>query len=97
MSEFMPEGALINTVVNKNALSSLQGLKEAAAKGLILESRVTLCDKEHNLIYIDFTVDLDGGSTSQNFNTKYLTYFQRTCPTNCNCMKYTFLVMIMGE
>ena len=32
----------------------------------------TPCDNEHNLIYIDFTVDLDGGSTSQNFNTKYL-------------------------
>ena len=32
----------------------------------------TPCDNEHNLIYIDFAVDLDGGSTSQNFNTKYL-------------------------
>ena len=32
----------------------------------------TPCDKEHNFIYIDFVVDLDGGSTSQNFNTKYL-------------------------
>ena len=31
----------------------------------------TPCE-EHNLIYIDFTVDLDGGSTNQNFNTKYI-------------------------
>jgi len=32
----------------------------------------TPCDTEHNFIYIDFEVDLAGGSTSQNFNSKYL-------------------------
>lgn len=49
MSEYRPEGSLINTAVNKNALSSLQGLKEAMQKELILEGRAALCDKEHNL------------------------------------------------
>lgn len=55
MSEFRPEGNFINTAVNKNALSSLQGLKEAMAKGMILEGRTALCDKEHNL-HIDLGI-----------------------------------------
>ena len=55
MSEFRPEGNLINTAVNKNALSSLQGLKEAMAKGIILEGRAALCDKDHNL-HIDLGI-----------------------------------------
>ena len=55
MTEFYPEGVLINTAVNKNALSSLQGIKEAAARGQILEGRAVLCDKEHNL-HIDMGV-----------------------------------------
>ncbi len=55
MSEFRPEGNLINTAVNKNALSSLQGLKEAMAKGTVLEGRAALCDKEHNL-HIDLGI-----------------------------------------
>lgn len=31
----------------------------------------TPCEVQ-NFIYIDFTIDLDGGSTTQNFNTKYI-------------------------
>ena len=49
MNEFRPEGALTGTASNKAALSSLQGIKEAIMKGQLLEGRVTLCDKEHNL------------------------------------------------
>ncbi len=49
MSEYRPEGTLINSLVNKTALSSLQGLRDAAAREQILEGRVLLCDKEHNL------------------------------------------------
>ena len=49
MREFCPEGGLLSTASNKAALSSLQGIKEAMAKGQLLEGRVTLCDKEHNL------------------------------------------------
>lgn len=55
MWEIRPEGSLINTAVNKNALSSLQGLKEAMTKEQILEGRAALCDKEHNL-HIDLGV-----------------------------------------
>lgn len=49
MREFCPEGGLLGTASNKSALSSLQGIKEAMARGQILEGRVTLCDKEHNM------------------------------------------------
>ncbi len=49
MSEYRPEGALLSMPSNKNALSSLQGLKDAMLKETVLEGRVALCDKEHNL------------------------------------------------
>lgn len=55
MSEFRPEGTLIGSTVNKNALSSLQGLREAIQKEQILEGRAVLCDKEHNL-HIDLGI-----------------------------------------
>ena len=55
MSEFRPEGSLINTAVNKTALSSLQGIREAAQKETILEAKAVLCDKEHNL-HVDLGV-----------------------------------------
>lgn len=55
MREFCPEGGLYGTASNKSALSSLQGIKEAMARGQILEARVTLCDKEHNL-HVDLGV-----------------------------------------
>ena len=55
MREFYPEGMLTGTAANKTALSSLQGIKEAMGKGQILEGRVTLCDKEHNL-HVDLGV-----------------------------------------
>lgn len=55
MSEFRPEGTLLNIASNKNALSSLQGIKDAMVKGTVLEGRVALCDKEHNL-HIDLGV-----------------------------------------
>ncbi len=49
MKNFLPEGSLIDTAQNKHALSSLANLKLAHQKGTILEARVSLCDKEHNL------------------------------------------------
>ncbi len=55
MSEYRPEGVLINTPQNKNALASLQSLKDAMAKEAILEGRALLCDKEHNL-HIDLGI-----------------------------------------
>ncbi|MBE6716911.1 MAG: 30S ribosomal protein S1 [Ruminococcaceae bacterium] len=55
MSEIRPEGSLINNAVNKNALSSVQGIKDAMVKNIILEGRAALCDKDHNL-HIDLGV-----------------------------------------
>ncbi len=49
MNFFLPEGSIIDTAQNKHALSSLANLKFAQQKGTILEARVSLCDKEHNL------------------------------------------------
>ena len=49
MSKFKPEGQLISEKSNKEFLSSLSSLKEAYHLGAILESRVLLCDREHNL------------------------------------------------
>lgn len=55
MSEIRPEGSLINNAVNKNTLSSVQGIKDAMVKNIILEGRAALCDKDHNL-HIDLGV-----------------------------------------
>jgi len=49
MKNFLPEGNLIETAQNKHALSSLANLKLAQHQGTVLEARVSLCDKEHNL------------------------------------------------
>ena len=50
MKEFLPEGQLLNTQSNKNAISSKLALYEAYKNNVILESKVILCDNEHNLI-----------------------------------------------
>ncbi|MEG1437143.1 MAG: S1 RNA-binding domain-containing protein [Oscillospiraceae bacterium] len=49
MKNFLPEGSIIESVQNKQALSSLAHLKSAHQQGIILEARVSLCDKDHNL------------------------------------------------
>lgn len=53
MTDFVPEGKLINTAENKRVLSSLSNLKEAKCEGKIVEAKAVLCDTSHNL-----TVDL---------------------------------------
>lgn len=53
MSNFFPEGILINTAENQAAVSSAAALTEAMHEGRILEAMVTLCDSAH-----DLTVDL---------------------------------------
>lgn len=50
MTKYLPEGQLINTIENKNALKSIFSLQEAMSQGKILESRAVICDNEHNLI-----------------------------------------------
>ncbi len=49
MKNFLPEGSLIDSIQNKQALSSLSHLKSAYQQETILEARVSLCDKDHNL------------------------------------------------
>ena len=50
MKKYYPEGALINTIENKNYLKTIHSLKEAMNLGKILEARAVICDSEHNLI-----------------------------------------------
>lgn len=49
MNHFYPEGSVIHTQANKNALSGVSSLKDAIARQTVLEARATLCDREHNL------------------------------------------------
>lgn len=49
MTKFYPEGYLINTQANNNALSSISALKDAMNQQTILEARATLCDRDHNI------------------------------------------------
>ena len=46
---YYPEGDLIDTQENRDALSTPQSLADAALTGRILEARVTVCDSSHNL------------------------------------------------
>lgn len=50
MTEFYPEGRLIETADNISSLRSKIGLSEACAEKKILEARAIICDSEHNLI-----------------------------------------------
>lgn len=47
--EYLPEGSLIDSEKNREIISSVSGLMQAASDGTVLESRVTMCDAEHNL------------------------------------------------
>lgn len=49
MSEFLPEGKLINNRENLACLSSAQGLREAMRTQRILEAPAVVCDSYHNL------------------------------------------------
>ncbi|MGN1411501.1 MAG: 30S ribosomal protein S1, partial [Oscillospiraceae bacterium] len=47
---YYPEGCLINTIENQNAIKSKTSLNESMLMGKILEGRAIVCDNEHNLI-----------------------------------------------
>lgn len=55
MTQFFPEGVLINKSENSSCLKNLSAITEAMHEGRILESVVKVCDSEHNLI-----LDLNG-------------------------------------
>ena len=50
MTEFYPEGKLIETAGNISALRSKMNIAEACAENKILEAWAVICDSEHNLI-----------------------------------------------
>ena len=50
MKKYLPEGHNLFNSANRQALASPVSLAEAAARGDILEAKVSLCDFEHNLI-----------------------------------------------
>ena len=52
MTKYYPEGVLINTVENKNALKTIYAMQESMMQGKILEARAIICDNDHNL-YVD--------------------------------------------
>ena len=49
MSLFLPEGNLINTEKNQSYINSFDRLLQAYSKQKILEAKVLVCDREHNL------------------------------------------------
>lgn len=49
MNKYMPEGALISTLKNREYTCSLAGLEMAQERGIILEGGVILCDHNFNL------------------------------------------------
>lgn len=49
MTEYMPEGNLIHTAENRAALSSIASLRDAMMRETVLEARVKLCDRQHNM------------------------------------------------
>ena len=55
MNSYRPEGALIATYENREALASLQGIEKAMQNGKILEGLAVMCDEELNI-----SVDLGG-------------------------------------
>lgn len=55
MKKYYPEGILFESRQNKKCMESINNLRECFFTEKILEGKVTLCDREHNL-YIDLGV-----------------------------------------
>lgn len=74
MSEFYPEGELINTEENRRLTADEQRLRECILSGKILEAPCVVCDSRHNLIVdlgfikgiiprIEGAIGIDDGTT----------------------------------
>jgi len=50
MTEFHPEGFIVNLPQNRAAMASPSALAEACGAGTILEARAVVCDSDHNLL-----------------------------------------------
>ena len=51
-NQYLPEGLLLTTAQNREAIASQAGLERAMAQGRILEAPAALCDSDMNL-YVD--------------------------------------------
>lgn len=50
MSKYQPEGRLLDTPENREAMRDIRSLEQAAERGRILEARAILCDSQHNMV-----------------------------------------------
>ena len=50
MTEYLPEGSLINSQKNKAVFSKLENIIEAQKNGTVLEAKVILCNAKHDLV-----------------------------------------------
>jgi len=50
MNRYLPEGWLINTPENRNAMRDIASLEQAMHNHTVLEARALLCDNQHNII-----------------------------------------------
>lgn len=50
MTEYLPEGSLIDSPKNKRALSSIENLQEAQKNQTVLEAKAIICNAHHDLI-----------------------------------------------
>ncbi len=55
MKKYYPEGVLFESRQNKKSMESISNLRECYLTEKVLEGKVTLCDREHNL-YVDLGV-----------------------------------------
>ena len=55
MKKYYPEGIIFESKSNKRAMESIGNLRECFFAERILEGKVTMCDREHNL-YVDLGV-----------------------------------------
>lgn len=50
MYKYQPEGRLLDTQENRDAMKDARALENAAEKGTVLEARAVLCDNQHNMV-----------------------------------------------
>ena len=55
MKKYYPEGIIFESKANKKAMESISNLRESFFAEKMLEGKVTMCDREHNL-YVDLGV-----------------------------------------
>lgn len=50
MNVYQPEGRLLETPENREAMRDARALERAAERGTVLEARALLCDSQHNIV-----------------------------------------------